>query len=192
MGKKNKSALANPVMLKPLKSPPDLKVSDKGKHFIQVVVETPAHSRNKYAYDVDQRTFMLKSVLPAGMAFPYDFGFVPHTLAGDGDAVDVLLLMEQSVFAGCVVPARVVGVIEGEQTGGGKPPNRNDRIVAVAAATHLYRDVYKMSDLPSELIHEMAEFFVNYHALEGRTFKLLGTKDAAVAMKLIRKQRVKK
>jgi inorganic pyrophosphatase len=126
------------------------------------------------------------------MAFPYDFGFVPHTLAGDGDAVDVLLLMEQSVFTGCVVPARVVGVIEGEQTGGGKPPNRNDRIVAVAAATHLYRDVYKMSDLPSELIHEMAEFFVNYHALEGRTFKLLGTKDAAVAMKLIRKQRVKK
>ena len=81
----------------------------------RVVVETPKGSRNKYAFDPDNRVFELKKVLPAGMAFPYDFGFLPSTKGGDGDPLDVLVLMDEPAFPGCVLKCRVIGVIEGEQ-----------------------------------------------------------------------------
>jgi inorganic pyrophosphatase len=79
------------------------------------LVETPKGSRNKYAFDPDQRIFELKKVLPAGMAFPYDFGFVPSTVAEDGDPVDVLVLMDEPAFPGCLLRCRLIGIIEGEQ-----------------------------------------------------------------------------
>jgi inorganic pyrophosphatase len=72
-------SLADPTKLKPL---------NKKEGPIQVIIETPAGSRNKFAFDPDQRIFSLKKVLPAGMVFPYDFGFVPQTLAPDGDPID--------------------------------------------------------------------------------------------------------
>jgi hypothetical protein len=88
--------------------------------------------RNKFAYDPEQSIFALKKVLPAGMVFPYDFGFLPSTLAPDGDPIDVLLLMDEPAFPGCAVKARLVGVIEGERVDG-KTTTRNDRLVAVTA-----------------------------------------------------------
>src|SRR6478752_3252537 len=93
---------------------------DGDKHTVRVVIETPKGSRNKYAFDSEDRTFSLKKVLPAGMGFPYDFGFVPSTLAEDGDPVDVLVLMDEPAFAGCVLECRLIGVIEGEQKDGKK------------------------------------------------------------------------
>jgi inorganic pyrophosphatase len=65
---------------------------------ILVIIETPAGRRNKFAFDPDQAIFALKKVLPAGMVFPYDFGFVPQALAPDGDPIDVLLLMDEPAF----------------------------------------------------------------------------------------------
>src|SRR5579862_2843606 len=97
---------------------------------IQVIIETPKGSRNKYAFDMEQRVFQLTKVLPAGMAFPYDFGFVPSTMAEDGDPVDVLVLMDEPAFPGCLLKCRVVGVIEGEQRENGNK-ERNDRVVAI-------------------------------------------------------------
>jgi len=94
-----------------------------------VVIETPKGSRNKYAFDEKQNIFALKKVLPAGMAFPYDFGFVPSTVAEDGDPVDVLVLMDEPAAVGCLLQCRIVGIIEGEQ-GSKKNRERNDRIVA--------------------------------------------------------------
>ena len=80
------------------------------------IIETPKGSRNKYAFDPDQRIFELKKVPPAGMAFPYDFGFVPSTVAEDGDPVDVLVLMDEPAFPGCLLRCRLIGIIErGEQ-----------------------------------------------------------------------------
>src|SRR5690242_14418380 len=79
-----------------------------------VVAETPKGSRNKYAYDDEHGIFRLRKVLPAGMSFPYEFGFVPATLAADGDPIDVLVLMDQPAFPGCVLSCRLIGVIEGE------------------------------------------------------------------------------
>src|SRR5216110_2920921 len=107
----------------------------KKKDLVQVVIETPRGSRNKYAFDPDQRVFRMKKVLPEGMVFPHDFGFIPSTKAQDGDPLDVLLFMDQSAFPGCVVEARLVGVIEGEQSEDGEK-KRNDRLLAVANTSH--------------------------------------------------------
>ena len=124
MAKKQAKHLADPSQLKPLE-PKD--------GTLQVIIETPKGSRNKYAYDTEQKIFSLTKVLPAGMAFPYDFGFLPRTLAPDGDAIDVLLLMDEPAFPGCAVKSRLIGVIEGEQIDG-KKRIRNDRLVAIADA----------------------------------------------------------
>src|SRR5579872_5124757 len=113
-------SLANPVNLSPF--------DDENK--LQVIIETPKGSRNKYAFDPKQSVFALKKVLPAGMSFPYDFGFIPSTKAEDGDPTDVLVLMDEPAFPGCLLKCRIVGIIEGEQ-GKKKGAERNDRIVAI-------------------------------------------------------------
>src|SRR5580698_5222571 len=98
--------------MKSLTDPTQLKPINKKDDLLQVIIETPAGSRNKFAYDPDQAIFALKKVLPAGMVFPYDFGFLPQTIAPDGDPLDVLLLMDEPAFPGCAVLARLIGVIE--------------------------------------------------------------------------------
>ena len=94
--KKTKASVGNPSLLESL---------DPDEANLQVVIETPKGRRNKYAFDEKQRVFGLKKVLPAGMEFPYDFGFVPSTLADDGDPTDVLVLMDEPAFPGCVLQA---------------------------------------------------------------------------------------
>lgn len=175
-------ALANPTRLRP---------TLKEDNLVQVIVETPAGCRNKFAFDPEQAIFALKAVLPAGMTFPYDFGFLPQTVGGDGDPLDVLLLMDQPAYPGIAVRARLIGVIEGEQIDG-KKKIRNDRLVAVAAATHQYARVRKLTDLPGEWIRELEDFFVNYHQLEGKKYRLLGCKGEDAAFRLIKKARSKK
>jgi inorganic pyrophosphatase len=167
-------SLSDPTKLKPI-TKDDL---------LQVIIETPATSRNKFAYDAEQGIFALKKVLPAGMVFPYDFGFLPQTLAPDGDAIDVLLLMDEPAYPGCLVSARLVGVIEGEQLDG-KKKIRNDRLVAVAEANHMYANIRTLKDLPGKWVEELEVFFVNYHNLEGKKYKLLGCKGADAAFTLI-------
>lgn len=179
MGKNGGNGLANPIRLKPL---------EKRDGLLQVIIETPKGSRNKFAFDPDQRVFSLKKVLPAGMVFPYDFGFVPQTLAPDGDPLDVLLLMDEPAYPGLVVPSRLIGVIEGEQVEG-KKKNRNDRLLAVADANHLYAKIRRWQDLPKTFMKELEEFFVNYHRLEGKEFRLLGCKGNAEAGRLIKQAR---
>src|ERR1700684_418973 len=128
-------SLADPTRLKPI---------DKKDGLLQVIIETPQGSRNKFAFDPDQEIFTLKAVLPAGMVFPYDFGFLPQTKAPDGDPIDVLLLMDVPAYPGCAVKARLIGVIEGEQIDG-KKGIRNDRLVAVAEVNHRYANIRKFS-----------------------------------------------
>lgn len=177
MAKKRKKNMADPTQLKP---------QDKQAGVLQVVIETPKGSRNKFAFDPKQEIFTLKSVLPAGMVFPYDFGFLPRTLAADGDPIDVLLLMDEPAFPGIVVRSRLIGVIEGEQLDG-KKKIRNDRLLAVAETNHQYANIQRFQDLPGPFLHELEEFFVNYHRLEGKQYKLLGCEDADTAMGLIKK-----
>ena len=175
-----------------MKSPSDptrLRPIDKKDNLLQVIIETPAGSRNKFAWDPDQGIFSVKKVLPAGMVFPWDFGFLPRTLAADGDPIDVLLLMDEPAFPGIAVRARLIGVIEGEQLdkekGNSKKKTRNDRLVAVAEAAHAYANIRKFKDLPAKWIRELEQFFVHYHSLEGKQYRLLGLKGAETAMSLI-------
>ena len=127
-----KNGLADPSRLKP--------VDEEHKQLLRVVIETPKGSRNKFAFDPEQHIFQLKKVLPAGMTFPYDFGFVPSTLAEDGDPVDVLVLMDEPAFPGCVLSCRPVGVIEGEQKSK-EGKQRNDRILAIEKSAHSFAEV---------------------------------------------------
>jgi inorganic pyrophosphatase len=139
---------------------------------IQVVIETPKGSRNKYAFDEEQRVFELKKVLPAGITFPYDFGFVPRTLAEDGDPVDVLVLMDEPAFPGCLPQCRLIGIIEGEQ-GDKKKKERNDRVVAVEKENHSLADIKVIDDLGKKFLRELEIFFENYHELSGEQYRVI-------------------
>ncbi len=174
--------------MRSLSDPTKLKPIDKQDGLLNVIIETPAGSRNKFAFDPEQEIFTVKSVLPAGMVFPYDFGFLPRTLAADGDPIDVLLLMDEPAFPGIAVKARLIGVIQGEQIDG-KKRIRNDRLVAVAEVNHLYANIRRLKDLPAKWIDELQIFFVNYHNLQGKKYQLLGCKGADAAMTLIKKAR---
>ena len=174
---RKKNGLANPSRLKPLDA--------DDKHLLRVVIETPKGSRNKFAFDSDDHIFELKKVLPAGMTFPYDFGFVPSTTADDGDPIDVLVLMDEPAFAGCVLSCRPIGVIEGEQ-GNKKDRERNDRIIAVEKDAHSWADISTIDDLGKEFCRELEEFFVNYHKLSGEKYRVLGVKGPDRARKLVK------
>ena len=149
------------------------------------MIETPKGSRHKYAFDEKQRIFVLKKVLPAGMEFPYDFGFVPSTLVDDGDPRDVLVLMDEPAFPGCPLQCRIIGIIEGEQ-GKEKNRERNDRIVAIEKANHSFADIHHLKDLGQTFMRELEEFFVNYHELRGERYQVLGARGPAKAMKRLR------
>ena len=157
-----------------------------GKAMIHVIIETPKGRRNKFDYDEKLGRFVLHSVLPAGSSFPYDFGFVPGTKGEDGDPTDVLLLMDESAFPGCVVVSRVIGVIEAEQTEDGKTI-RNDRILAVPHEAHDYRDVRSPADLNKHLVKEIEHFFVSYNQVRGKKFRLLALRGPKHAVALIKK-----
>lgn len=174
-GNKTKS-LANPIGLRAIDLDDD--------SLVQVIIETPKGSRNKFSFDEKQRVFELKKVLPAGMAFPYDFGFVPRTLAEDGDPVDVLVLMDQPAFAGCAVKCRLIGIIEGKQIAG-KKSLRNDRVVAVAKPNHSWADIQQIDDLGKTFLRELEDFFVNYHELSDTQYELIGVKGPKHARKRI-------
>jgi inorganic pyrophosphatase len=114
------------------------------------------------------------------MAFPHDFGFIPSTEGEDGDPIDVLVLMDEPVFTGCLVKARLVGIIEGKQTEKGKS-ERNDRLLAVAESSHTHSNINSLNDLNKDLLKELEQFLVNYHSNDGAEFKVLARKgpDAA-------------
>ena len=183
--------IADPTKLEPFRKKGEDTTSGtvpSGTELLQAVIETPRGSRNKYSWDEEQNVFTLKSVLPAGMVFPYDFGFIPQTFGGDGDALDVLVLMDEPAFPGCALLVRLLGVIEAEQTVNAKT-YRNDRLIAVAESTQIFAHLHTLKDLPEKVVEEIESFFVNYHRLLGKTYRPLARKGAEEAMTLIRSSR---
>jgi inorganic pyrophosphatase len=151
---------------------------------VTVVIETPKGSRNKFKYDQQKNVFRLSGVLAVGSSFPYDFGSIPSTKAPDGDPIDVLLLMDEPAFPGCLIDARLIGVIEAEQTENGKT-TRNDRLIAVAALSSDYSEMRSLRDVNPHLIEEIKHFFVSYNEARGKKFKPLGVFGPKRAMKLV-------
>ena len=152
---------------------------------LRVVIDTPKGSRNKFAWDEELGLFELGGVLPAGAVFPYDFGFIPNTRGEDGDALDVLVLMDEPAFTGCLVASRLLGVIEAEQTETDGKAERNDRLIAVAAKSRTHGHLESLDQVNAGLIDEIEHFFVSYNAAKDKKFKPLGRFGPARARSLV-------
>ncbi len=157
----------------------------EGTDNINAIVETPKGSRNKYVYDEESDIIKLKKALPAGMVFPFDFGFIPSTIAEDGDPMDILVLTDASTFPGCLVESKVLGIIKVEQEKHGEKV-RNDRVIAVQLDSRLYSAANNIDDLPEGLVNEIINFFSSYNDASEDVFKPLGTDGPDAAIKLIK------
>ncbi|HZI68784.1 MAG TPA: inorganic diphosphatase, partial [Hanamia sp.] len=131
--------------------------SKKGKH-INAVIETPKGCEAKYDFDKETQMFKLKKILPRGMVFPFHFGFIPGTCADDGDPLDVLVLMDQLSWPGCIMECKLIGVMEAEETKDGKK-FRNDRLIAVPEEADNYRHIKELDDMEEYLQKEIENFF---------------------------------
>lgn len=138
---------------------------------LRVVIETPKGSRNRYGNDRELGAFKLNGVLPEGAFFPCDFGFVPSTQGDDGDPLDVLLLLDEPAFPGCVLTARLIGAIAATQRERGGQWVRNDRLVAVATHAHTHEPIASLEDLRPGMLDEVEGFFAHYNRIRDREFK---------------------
>jgi inorganic pyrophosphatase len=150
-------------------------------NIMDVIIESPKGSHEKYKYDANHRLFRLHKVLPGGFAFPFDFGFIPGTMGEDGDPLDVLALSEFTGFPGCVMDCRLIGCIQVQQ-GIGKKMIRNDRFLVVPEQSKVFENAISIEDIPSTLIMEIETFFTSYIQAEGKEIKLLGNLNAAQAV----------
>jgi inorganic pyrophosphatase len=153
---------------------PDLvPAREPGSRRIHVLIDTPAGSRNKYKYDPALGVFRLSRVLPAGMAFPHDFGSIPQTRAPDGDPLDVLVLGLAPSFPGCLVSARLIGVLHAEQVEAGRTV-RNDRLIAVAVTPVNRPPLRGLKALDPDTLRDIEHFFESYNRRQGRRFRIAG------------------
>ncbi len=152
---------------------------DSGR--LNAVVDTPKGSRNKYKFDEKHGQWRLSKILPQGMYFPFDFGFIPSTRGEDGDPVDVLILMEEPTFPGCVVPARLIGVLEAEQTEDGKTI-RNDRLIAVVETPYNPAEYESLDEVNDQRLEEIEAFFIAYNRKQkaGSSIRSAGKASSAL------------
>ena len=153
---------------------------------VDVVIETPKGSAQKYDYDPESHFFRMSKILPSGMVFPYDFGFIPKTKGGDGDPLDVIVISEFNSFPGIMMKCRIIGGIKAEQSEKkGKKVIRNDRFLAIPKCSNIFEKVESMHDLPDRIMDQLEEFFADYNKLEGKKFKALEKMGPKEAQRLI-------
>jgi inorganic pyrophosphatase len=161
---------------------------DRERRTCRAVIETPRGNRTKYKYEPDLGAFSLSHLLPEGMAYPLDYGFIPSTRGEDGDAVDVMVLSDEPLIAGLVADVRLIGLLGANQTEAGETV-RNDRLIAVTAVSRLYAEIRTPDDLGKAFLDSVSAFWVNYNALRGRRFDPLGIKGADDAVRLVEQSR---
>lgn len=149
---------------------------------INVLIEITAGSKNKYEFDKDLNAFALDRVLYASVQYPWDYGFVPNTLADDGDPLDGMVIMDEPTFPGCVIAARPIGMLE--MIDGG---DRDEKILCVPDKDPRYSQVKSLKDIPQHRLDEIAEFFRTYKNLEKKETKILGWQDIDQVMPLVEK-----
>ena len=128
---------------------------------IHVVVEIPKKSRNKYEYDEAGGFLRLDRRLFSSLHYPGDYGMIPQTLAADGDPLDVLVMVDEPTFSGCVIEARPLGVFHLIDRG-----QADDKILAVPERDPLFHEYRALEDVPPHFLEEMAHFFNVYKDLE--------------------------
>jgi inorganic pyrophosphatase len=152
---------------------------------VTAVIETPKGSPNKYDYDDGCGAFRLAGVMPEGTTFPYDFGFIPSTVAEDGDPLDVLVFLDAPVVVGCVLTVRLIGVIEAKQRKQGEQWIRNDRLLAVATHAHTHQHVETVDNLRPHLVDEIEASFRHYNEMKCVEFKPVDQGGPKKAQKLL-------
>ena len=147
---------------------------------INVLIEIPGGSKNKYEFDKDMNAFALDRVLFASVQYPFDYGFVPNTLADDGDPLDGMVMMDEPTFPGCVIAARPIGMLE--MIDGG---DRDEKILCVPTEDPRYKEVKSLKDVAPHRLEEIAEFFRTYKNLEKKETEILGWKDIDAVKPLV-------
>jgi inorganic pyrophosphatase len=161
-----------------------LSARDPQTGLVRVIVDTPRGSRNKYKFDPELALFKLSRVLPAGMAFPFDFGSIPGTRAEDGDALDVLVLSEAPLFVGCLIGVHLIGAIRATQTEARKKV-RNDRLIAVIETPVNKPTLRDIAELPGDRLKDIEHFFRSYNEAQGRPFAITGRAGPKVAERML-------
>lgn len=148
---------------------------------VMALIEIPRGSKNKYEWDEDMGGIALSRVLYQSVAYPAEYGFIPGTLAEDGDALDVVVLIDQPTFPGCFMRVRPIGILKLRQEG-----ERDDKVLCVAVSDPLYADVHDLSDIPPHRLLEIKHFFATYTELEGREVEVGEWEGAEAARAEIR------
>lgn len=128
---------------------------------LNILVEIPAGSKNKYEFDKDLNAFALDRVMYSSVQYPYDYGFVPNTLADDGDPLDGLVMMDEPTFPGCVITVRPLGYLEMDDNG-----DPDEKLLCVPVNDPRYTGIKSLKDIPPHRLDEIAEFFRTYKNLE--------------------------
>jgi len=151
----------------------------------RAIIETPKGSRNKFNHDPETNLFKLGGLLPAGMMFPFDFGFLPSTLGQDGDPLDIMVLMDAPAHVGCLIEVRIIGIINAEQTESGKT-EENDRILGVTSHSWEYRHLTSITGVNQTVLDQVGEFFISYNKQRGKQFRITGTGGPNKALKFLK------
>ncbi|MCX7687287.1 MAG: inorganic diphosphatase [Fimbriimonadales bacterium] len=157
-----------------------LPIGEEAPQIVPVVVEIPKGTRNKIEYDPVHGVFRLDRVLYSPLHYPGDYGFIPQTLSLDGDALDVLVLVTDPTFTGCVVMAQPIGTLVMRDEKG-----EDEKILAVPAHDPRFEEVNELTDLPAHTLREVEHFFEIYKLLEGKPTALLGWRTVRTAHTLI-------
>jgi inorganic pyrophosphatase len=137
----------------------------------RAIIETPKGCGNKFRYDPETGLFMLAGLLPEGMRFPFDFGFIPSTLGEDGDPLDIMVMLEEPAHVGCLIEVRIIGIIMATQTEKGMT-RRNDRLLGVAVHSYARAHLTSVKEISSHLLRQVEEFFVSYNKQRKKIFKI--------------------
>jgi inorganic pyrophosphatase len=128
----------------------------------------------------------LKKILPSGAVFPFDFGFIPKTKGEDGDPLDVLVIMDEPAYPGCIVECRIIGALKAKQSEE-KELKENDRLIAVSVVSNSYSEVKELKDVNKNILDEIEHFFISYNEQKGKIFEPQGWANVKEAMQLIEK-----
>ncbi len=149
-------------------------------NLVNVIVESPKGSRNKYEYDKQTGAIVLDRVLYSSIHYPGDYGLIPQTYYEDGDPLDILVMVNEPTFSGCVIQARPIGLFRMKDR-----DEPDDKILAVPASDPIFGDYHDIGDIPQHFLQEVAHFFAVYKDLEGVHVKTLGWEGAERAKQRI-------
>lgn len=154
---------------------------------VVAIIEIPQGSVNKYEFDQKTKRFRLDRVLYSPIHYPADYGFIPGTLAGDGDPLDILVLISHPTFPGCEIPARIIGgLVMADEKGD------DQKILSVAAVDPRFKDIDCLAKVPAHTLKEIEYFFSIYKDLEGKSCQVAGWLDKTAAIAMWQKYRIMK